>query len=231
MVGGLLGITGGTLLSESRLFALDEKTVVNTPYGPAEVYKTGKAVFVQRHRSSRNIPPHSINHKANLWAMKSLGVSEAIGVGSTGSLRKTLKPPAILVPDDFLQLSDIPTFFDYKIVHLTPELDEGLRKRIIAAAKKANTNPIAKGVYAQTRGPRLETKAEVRLLSAFANVVGMTLASEATLAREIGLPYAMLCSVDNFANGLSKEPLDFRKVKGQSVKNSGKIERILKKII
>ena len=86
------------------------------------------------------------------------------------------------------------------------------------------------GVYAQMKGPRLETKAEVRMLAHFADIVGMTVASEATLACELGLKYAAICSVDNLANGLSKSRLDFEDVKDNAKKNAATVDQLLHKI-
>ncbi|MCX6694960.1 MAG: MTAP family purine nucleoside phosphorylase [Candidatus Altiarchaeota archaeon] len=231
MVKGLVGVIGGTVLAGSKLFLDATENDVDTPYGRAKVYSSNKFVFIQRHCLNGKIPPHMINHRANLWAMKNADVSGIMGVGSVGSLRKSIKPSYLVVPDDFIQLSDLHTFFDYEIVHATPVLDAGLRSKLVSSARKLKVKCRGGGVYAQTRGPRLETKAEVRMLQKLADVVGMTLASEATLACELKIPYAMLCSVDNYANGLARRELDFKEVVENSKKNTVRIEKILKKLL
>ena len=90
---------------------------------------------------------------------------------------------------------------------------------------------VGNGVYVQTRGPRLETKAEVKMLDSFGDIVGMTIASEATLARELDVKYAAICSVDNYAHGLVSKELDFEDVKEIAEKNSARVEKLLTKVV
>jgi 5'-methylthioadenosine phosphorylase len=223
----MIAIIGGTALAQSTLGAGGNKVTVHTPYGTSELLENGSFVYLQRH--GQGIPPHMINHKANIYALKQY-TGLVVGVGSVGSLKKGLKPPSLVAPTDFLQFNP-PTFFDSEIRHTTPGFDEQLRTSVIKSAKKAKVKVLPKGVYAQMPGPRLETRAEVRMLSAFADVVGMTLASEATLACELGMRYAALCSVDNLANGLAKKALTFEQIKSASAKNQASLEKILRKVI
>jgi purine nucleoside phosphorylase len=224
----IIGVIGGTILPTAGLLKGAAKRMVKTPYGSAELAECGPVAFINRHGRG-DIPPHMINHKANIWALKRL-TDEVIGVGSTGSLRRSLKPPAIVVPDDFIQF-DPPTFFEKEIRHTTPAFDPSLRERIIKTARRHRIRVKDRGTYMQTKGPRLETGAEVRMLSGYADIVGMTLASEATLACELGLRYAAICSVDNLANGLAKKPLDFREIADASARNKAAVEDLLEKFI
>lgn len=217
MIKPKIGIIGGTALLGARLFKNPRTAKVKTPYGKAVVYRKKDLFLILRHGEKRNIPPHMINNKANLFALKKLGVRKVIGVCSSGSLKKSIKPGCFVVPDDYMNFSRVPTYFDKKIVHTTPGLDEGIRKALVKACGKAKT--IKKGVYFQTHGPRLETKAEVKYLSKFADLAGMTMASEATCAKELGIGYACLCTVDNFANGIVRKPLSFEKIKEHAQKN------------
>src|SRR2546427_2319589 len=133
----------------------------------------------------------------------------------------------LAVPHDFLCLWDLPTFHDDKVVHTTPALDERMRTAILAVAKQERVATRARAVYAQTRGPRLETKAEIRLLRDYADVVGMTMASEATLAAEIGLKYASVCTVDNYAHGVTPAPLSYDAIVRAQRRNVKTISRLM----
>lgn len=106
-----------------------------------------------------------------------------------------------------------------------------MRKKIISIAKRLKIDVIEKGIYVQTSGPRLETKAEVSLLKNYADIVGMNMASEATLAKEKGIGYANISSVDNYAHGVVEEELDFKKVVEKASKEMGDLERLLKGLI
>lgn len=167
-----------------------------------EDFKLKEVVFLQRH--GKKLPPHKIDHKKNLLSLKNKGVKTIIAFFSVGSLKKNIIPGSIVVPHDYINLLDIQTYHELKSYHVVPGLDEVLRQRIISAAKKINLSVIEEGVYIQTKGPRFETKAEVNMIKEYADIVGMTMANEATLAKELGIKYAAICSVDNFAHGLSK---------------------------
>jgi len=207
-----VGIVGGSNMRSTSLVREAEARSVQTPYGNVNYYQKNNTVFILRHGSESNRPPHMINHRANLWALKEADAGAIIGLCMVGSLKKGMRPPCLLVPDDYIGLWSVPTFYDDRIVHITPSLDEGIRKLILSAARGDRLKLHEKGVYIQTHGPRLETRAEVRMLARFGDVVGMTMASEATLAQEANLKYAALCVVDNYAHGIGDEGLDFRDI-------------------
>lgn len=192
-------------------------------------FKKKGIMFLQRH--GKYTPPHRINHKRNILSLKKKGVKTIIGINSVGSLKKSIKPGCIVIPHDYINLRNIQTYYDIKAKHVTPCLSGYLRKRIINAAKKAKIKTINKGVYIQTIGPRLETKAEIGFIKDFADIVGMTMANEATLANELNIRYASICSVDNYAHGISKEKLSFKKIKENQKKNRKNIARLLSEII
>jgi 5'-methylthioadenosine phosphorylase len=125
------------------------------------------------------IPPHRINHRANLSAFKELGVSMIIGINSVGSLKPEIPPKTLVIPHDYINLWGVQTLFDDEIRHITPGLNEDLRQLILMVAKKRKIEVTGEGVYIQTRGPRLETRAEIHLLRNFGEVVGMTMGNEA----------------------------------------------------
>jgi 5'-methylthioadenosine phosphorylase len=207
-----VGVIGGSNLYKSFLFNESHRRTVKTDYGNADIYLDDNIIFIPRHGSSRDIPPHMINHRANIKALQDAGAAAIIGVCMVGSMNKKIKHPSIVIPHDYISLWNIPTFFDKTIVHITPKLDEELRTHLISTAKKEKIKIYDKGVYVQTVGPRLETRAEINLLKNYGDIIGMTMASEATLAQELNLPYAAICTVDNYAHGVIKEQLKFEKV-------------------
>jgi 5'-methylthioadenosine phosphorylase len=204
-----IGIISGTVLHRTSVFTdLTEERVVNE-FGRVTVRVSGRIAHISRHDRDPDeyILPHFINHQANMKALKDLGVRDVVAVNSTGSLKKNIPPGAIVVPDDFILLADTPTVFTNKPVHITPELSIDVRRRLLEAAKACGIPVVDGGVYWQTEGPRLETKAEIRMMAPFADIVGMTMAAEAIVAGELGLSYAALCSVDNYCNGVTDTPL------------------------
>jgi purine nucleoside phosphorylase len=227
-----LGIIGGTSLFGTKLLEGAEEKEIETKYGTAYLLFTDEVVFIPRHGKAANIPPHRINHKANLAAFEVLDVEEIIGATSVGSLKRAITPRSLVVPHDYICLYNIPTFYDDEIVHVTPGLDEGLRRTIIDVARELDMNIIEQGVYFQTVTPRLETKAEISFMKNYADVVGMNMASEATLATELGLRYADISTVDNYAHGIiAEEVLDYKKIIEDAAKSRMDLEKVLIKLI
>jgi purine nucleoside phosphorylase len=228
-----LGIISGTLnLGQTPLTSMREE-FCETDFGHALVFVSDRAVFLPRHGvdPDNHILPHAINHRANMAALRDLGVSEVISFNSTGSLKPSLKPGCLVVPDDFIFLSATPTVFSAKPMHITPALDREVRQRLLRAASECGVDPVNGGVYWQTVGPRLETRAEVRLLAQFADIVGMTMASEAAIANELDMQYASLCSVDNYAHGLVDQPLAMEEIIENARRNRDLIIRIMERYL
>lgn len=204
--------------------------MMKNEFGKTSVFMTDKTALILRHGNDpqNHILPHLINHRANLRALKDIGVSEIVGINSTGSLKKSLRPGMIIVPDDFITLTATPTIYKNNAVHITPSLNEKVREKIIKAALKSKLKVIKKGTYCQTQGPRLETKAEIKMMANFADIVGMTMANEAVIAMELGIPYASACSIDNFGNGLLEKPLSMKEIMEGTRKNAGLMIQLLK---
>ena len=236
----IVGIIGGSALGDAFVLEEEQAHFLVTPHGaPSDPPRLGKhgdltVIFLPRHGKDHRIPPHKLNHRANLWALKEVGATHILGTSSTGSLKKTIRPGTFVVPADFIGFWNIPTYHDEKVVHATPSLDDGLRKALVAGAKDAKATVRNGGVYVETKGPRLETRAEVAFFATIGDVVGMTMASEATLASELGIPYASLCTVDNFCHGLVNEPLTFDRIRDTQRRNAGLtrtiVERALERI-
>ncbi len=221
-----VGIIGGTLFYKSPLFAKAKPTEIKNCYGNVELTVSKKIAFISRHGMNHNIPPHKINHASHMLALKEAGVKYVIGVCSVGSLHSSLLPGTLVVPDDYINLWNQSTIFKDSVVHITPELDEELRLVLIECAKELDCKIKEKGTYVQTIGPRLETKAEIKMLSNFADIVGMTMGQEATIAQELGLKYAAICSVDNYANGIHLTNVSSDEILTSASQNSEKIKDV-----
>ncbi len=229
-----LGIISGTIaLRERGLLPAPEEKWIETEFGSALVLVAANIAFLPRHGGDpkRHILPHLINHPANMMALKSLGVREVIGINSTGSLRLKHKPGTLLVPDDFIMLNPGPTVFSSRPMHITPTLSQEVRERWLDAAHACVIDVVNGGIYWQTTGPRFETKAEIMLMSQAADLAGMTMASEAIVARELDMGYGSLCSVDNYAHGLEDQELTMEKIRWRARRNAEAIVQIVKSYI
>jgi 5'-methylthioadenosine phosphorylase len=200
----MLGIIGGTSLLFSELPELTKRRV-HTPFGNAELL-CGDIVMLMRHQQGH--PPHRINYRANMAALAIEGVNRIVAFGSSGSLNQEIAPGSLVIPTDYVSMTDIPSIHDHAIEHVLPVMSEALSENLASCIPEARYG----GVYVQTRGPRFETVAEIRAFSRVADLVGMTLASEATLACELGMDFGALCTVDNYANGLADGVLTFEEI-------------------
>jgi 5'-methylthioadenosine phosphorylase len=225
-----IGIIGGKSLIETNFWKKGKKKKILTPFGKVEFSLFKNLVLICRHGKKGEVPPHKINHKANIFTFKKLGIKFIFSLNSVGSLKRKIKPGHFLIPHDFIDFNP-PTFFDKKVNFTTPEISEKLRKVLIKIAKKLKLKFWPRGIYFNTKGPRLETKAEIKLIKKFADVVGMTMAKEATLAKELNLEYASFCSVDNFAHGIIKKPLSQKEIEENQKRASKIFEKVIEEIL
>ncbi len=233
----VVALIGGSGLRTPTLLEGPVPKPLDTPYGkPSDPpvlgrHGDGSVVFLSRHGADHRTPPHRVNHRANVWALKELGATAILATASTGSLKKNIHPGSFVVPDDFVSFWSIPTFHDDEVVHATPGLDPRLRDALLTGGKEAGLSVRTRGTYVQTSGPRLETPAEIRHFATLGDVVGMTMASEATLASELGLPYAAVCSVDNYCNGIVERPLTFEEIRSTQSRNQDALRRLVEKTL
>lgn len=193
---GILGFGGG------------EEREVPTDHGAVTVLDGGDTVVLQRHGLHEYTAAHAVDHRANLAAVAALGCERVLAIGSVGALRTELEVGSFVAPHDFIALHLGLSFSTGAEGHQVPGFDRDWRERLIDLWRSETEIELGtEAVYWQTIGPRFETPAEVRLIAAHADLVGMTIASECVLAGEIGLPYAAICVVDNLANGIADEPL------------------------
>lgn len=211
----MLAIIGGSGLAKLSALANTRRQIVRTPFGePSGALTFGtlagqEVVFLARHGYGHTIAPHEINYRANIWALKELGVEAALSVASVGGIRNDLGPGTLVVPHQIIDYtySRKATFFEGSenaVVHIdfTQPYADAVRQRLLSAATHCGEVLVDGAVYACTQGPRLETAAEIeRIARDGGEIVGMTGMPEAALAREAELDYAALAVVVNHAAG------------------------------
>jgi len=182
------------------------------------------AAIVQRHDSSRDyVLPHQIDHAANLVPLAEQGCDRVLAIASVGSLKPELGVGSLVCPDDFVALHLGYSVFGDQRAHSAPAFTAGWRAEVIEAWSACGQIPRDGGVYWQAIGPRFETPAEIRLMAAHADVVGMTVAAECIVAGELGLDYAAVCMVDNLANGLGEGGLNVDEMEADRLINASKL--------
>ena len=210
-----LAIIGGTGLTQLGDLTLIKRDKLTTPYGaPSADFITGElnqkeVIFLARHGSPHTIAPHKINYRANIWGLKQLGVEQIIAVAAVGGITEVMLPAHIAIPDQIIDYSHsrLHTFFEdenYPVTHIdfSYPYSQKLRSILITAAAKANINITPIGTYGCTQGPRLETAAEIkRMEKDGCDLVGMTGMPEAALAKELGMDYAAISVIANWAAG------------------------------
>ena len=212
-----LAIIGGTGLAEMSGLDHIEKHHIDTPFGaPSSPLMEGEikgnqVIFLPRHGEHHTIAPHRINYRANIWALRALGVTDIIAVAAVGGISKTLVPGSLVCPDqiiDYTYSREQSLFSDdfsaHKHIDFTYPYTQDLRQKVITAGHALNVEIIDGGVYGATQGPRLETAAEIiRMQQDGCSIVGMTGMPEAALVREAQINYACCALVVNWAAGLS----------------------------
>ena len=194
------------------LFPAREEKRLKTRFGTAKAYvcAAGKRefLFLPRHGKDHSIPPHRINFRANLQALKEEGVERVIATSAVGSISRKLQVGELGLLDQFIDLSKRHlTFFDRRPVHvdMTHPYDPGLQTLILKAAAVLGMRLTTGLVYVSVDGPRYETPAEIRMFGLLGgDVVGMTGGPEAILANELGMSYASIVVATNWAAGMQK---------------------------
>lgn len=211
----MLGIIGGTGLTQLTNLEITHRQVARTPYGePSGALTFGRicgqdVIFLARHGYGHTIPPHEVNYRANLWALKNHGVDRIVSVATVGGIHAELMPGTLVIPDQIIDYTHGRecTFFidaDKPVIHLdfTFPYCQLMRTSLLGAARAAGISLRDGGVYGAVQGPRLETAAEInRIERDGADMVGMTGMPEAYLARELELSYAAVGVVVNAAAG------------------------------
>lgn len=219
----MIGVIGGTGIYQIvEMGDLKEKIILKTPFGespPISIFTLDgqEVAFLPRHKEGHANPPHMINFRANVYALKMLGVKSILATNAVGSLNHSLNPGDFLIPDDFLDFTHSRpfTFYDDRAVHVdvTQPYCPQLRETILSSGEKIDGKLVDGGVYVCTEGPRFETPGEIRLFQqAGGAVVGMTGLPEVVLARELEICYSSICMVSNYAASVSSEKITFDEV-------------------
>ncbi|KAF0163445.1 MAG: 5'-methylthioadenosine phosphorylase [Rhodocyclaceae bacterium] len=242
----MLGIIGGSGLTQLANLDVSHREVVRTPYGePSGPLTFGRVgcqdvVFVARHGYGHTIPPHMVNYRANMHALQTSGATQVISIASVGGIRGDLGPGTLVVPHQIIDYTwgremTFQSGGEGPVVHVdfTEPYDGGVRKLLLDVAQRIGEEMVDGAVYATTQGPRLETAAEIqRMCGDGADVVGMTGMPEAALARELQLPYAALCVVSNWAAGRgdSLHAIKFASVESVLHLAMGRVRRVIEGI-
>jgi len=243
----MIAVIGGSGLSQLSNLEVTSRKVARTPYGePSGPLTLGsirgrEIVFLARHGSAHRVAPHEVNYRANLWALKEHGIEEVVSVASVGGIRRDLTPGRLMLPDQIIDYTwgRGATFFegaDAPVTHVdfTEPYAATVRQRIREAAKACGEPLVDGGVYGATQGPRLETAAEInRMERDGADVVGMTGMPEAVLAREIGLAYAAIAVVANYAAGRgdSAHAVSLERIYAVLDESMSRVRKIIEKLV
>lgn len=210
-----LAIIGGTgvyrLAELADVASHDDDTPFGAPSGPVRVGTLAgrRIAFLARHGEEHSIPPHRVNYRANLWTLHALGARRVLAVNAVGGIGERMAPRVVALPDQLIDYThgrdssfcDVP---GAKVEHVdfSEPYSRELRAAVLEAASGVGVDVVDGGVYGCTQGPRLETRAEIaRMRQDGCDLVGMTGMPEAVLARELGIGYASLCLVANWAAG------------------------------
>jgi len=240
-----LGIIGGTGLTNLENLEITHREMMKTPYGaPSGPLTHGRlagkeVVFLARHGYDHSIPPHKVNFRANIWAMKEIGVRKVVAVAAVGGIRSDMKPGSLAFPDQIIDYtwSRKHTFFDEKLsrvthIEFTDPYCEELRESLIRCARESGLQVTESGVYGATQGPRLETAMEInRMERDGCDMVGMTGMPECALARELDLCYATCAVVANWAAGRGQGPITMDDIDHNIKEGMGQIYTLVEKLI
>ncbi len=233
-----LAIIGGSGFTQFKELKVTRREVIHTPYGEPSApiaygtFRDRSVAFLPRHGTAHTIPPHKINYRANIWALKHIGASHIVAIAAVGGIGSEMAPGVIAIPDQIIDYTygRDHTYFEHDLDQVTHidfshPYSEGVRQQLIAAAKSAHVPVVSHGVYGATQGPRLETAMEInRMEGDGCTLVGMTGMPETALARELGLDYACCAVVANWAAGKGDGPILMKEMEAH-------IERGMERII
>ncbi len=238
-----LAVIGGTGFYSLPEGQPAERAEVATPYGAVEVDVAllgGKEVaFLARHGRTHSVPPHRVNYRGNIWALRALGVKSILASAAVGSLARRIPPGSLLSLSQFLDFTRgrASTFYDgtegeIRHVDMTEPYCPHLRAELQAAAEALQEQLLPEGTYVCAEGPRFETAAEIRMFRKLGgDVVGMTSVPEVVLAREAGVCYAAVAVVTNWAAGISRDPLRHEEVSDLMRQQAPRVRALFEKVV
>lgn len=237
-----IAIIGGTGVTQLDGLSIEHSIAVETPFGlPSADVVTGRyhgreILFLSRHGHPHRIPPHQINYRANIWALRQSGASAILAIAAVGGIRQDMVPSALAIPDQIIDYTygRRHTFFEddlAQVVHIdfTHPYSASLRRGLLSAARSAGIAVIDGGTYGATQGPRLETAAEIaRMERDGCALVGMTGMPEASLARELQLDYACCALVANWAAGKSAGEISMAEIEAHLTEGMNHVAVLLR---
>jgi 5'-deoxy-5'-methylthioadenosine phosphorylase len=239
-----IAIIGGTGMTSLDSLEILHREMVQTPYGePSGPLTHGRlcgrdVLFLARHGYGHTIPPHKVNYRANLWALKESGVENIISIAAVGSIRKDFVPGSLVLPDQIIDYtwSRDNTFFEDGLKGVThidftwPYCLE-MREKLSEAAALAHIELPTTATYGAVQGPRLETAAEInRMERDGCDLVGMTGMPETALARELELCYASCAVVANMAAGRGHGQISLVDIEDNLIIGMKKVDRLLEAV-
>lgn len=237
-----IGIIGGTGIYDPEIFEQPKDVKIYTPYGkPSSLITIGKiddkkVAFIPRHGRNHQIPPHKINFRANIWALKELGVKRIISPSAVGSLKKDYKPTEFVVIDQFIDRTKnrIDTFYEGgQVCHISTAdpFCPNLRSIFLKSAKNLGLPHHDKGTYICIQGPRFSTRAESKLFRSWgAEVIGMTLYPECVLAKEAEICYISVSMITDY-DVWAEKPVSANEIIKTMKKNVREFKKLVLKTI
>ena len=239
-----VGIIGGSGLYDPGIVEEPVEVRVHTPYGePSDFIVVGRVrgvpvAFLPRHGRGHRLPPHRINYRANIYALKALGIKWVVSVSAVGSLREDYRPGDFVVPDQFIDMTKnrgAYTFYDGPVtvhVSMADPFCEDLRAKLAEAARSLGYPVHDRGTYICIEGPRFSTRAESRVWREVfkADIIGMTLVPEVNLACEAQLCYATLAMVTDY-DVWAERPVTAEEVERVMKENVERAKRVLYELI
>lgn len=240
-----LGIIGGSGFSDYAGLEASEPRHIETPYGATSApliqgrLAGVEVLFLARHGALHQVPPHRINYRANLWALRAAGAERVVGLAAVGGIGGCFAPLTLAVPHDLIDYTygRAQTLYDddgagVEHVDMTSPYCESLRQALMLAGQASGLSVIGHGIYGATQGPRLETTAEIaRLERDGCDLVGMTGMPEAAIARELGLCYASLAFVVNWAAGKGPDVIRMEEIRANLTSCAARVDRILRTLV
>ena len=236
----MIGIIGGTGVYDPKLVKNARQVKMHTPYGnPSDLITVGEfegkeIAFIPRHGSNHTIPPHKVNWKANIHALKELGCDRVLATCATGSLNENYKPGDVVIVDQFIDWSkNEHTFYDegqFYHVSLADPFCKEIRQELVKAAKEMNITVHEKGTYLRIEGPQFSTRAASKMYKQFAELIGMTGIPEAILCREKEMCFAIIATITDY-DVWAEKPVNFDEIKKVAAENLENTRKILQKAI
>jgi len=238
-----IGIIGGSGIYDASFFKNSKEITMHTPYGaPSDSitigeYKGKNIAFIPRHGKGHKIPPHMVNYKANIFALKELGVKKIIGISAVGSLNLALKPGELIVPDQFIDMTKKRDYTFYngpKVAHISmaDPFCKYMNNIIINEAKELGIKIHNGGTYLCIEGPRFSTRAESKVFANVfkADIIGMTLVPEINLACESEMCYSMIGMITDY-DVFAEIPVSANEVKENMAKNIENTKKLLLNVL